>query len=90
MNPPYALFIGGVVAMGYATIGVFFLRFWSQTREGLFLAFALAFWLMAANSALPAILDVPKEEQSPFYLLRLGAFLLIIGAIVRKNMGRQD
>lgn len=89
MNPPYALFIGGAVAMGYAVIGVFFLRFWAQTKDSLFFAFALAFWMLALNSALPAILDVPKEEQSPFYLLRLGAFLLIIGAIIRKNLGRQ-
>jgi hypothetical protein len=89
MNPPYALFISGTVAMGYAMIGVFFLRFWSQTKDSLFFTFALAFWLLALNSALPAIFDIPKEEQSPFYLLRLGAFLLIIGAIVRKNLGGQ-
>lgn len=81
-------FVAGLVAFGYTVIGVFFLRFWSQTRDSLFFTFALAFLLMALNQALPALLDVPKEEQSPFYLLRMGAFLLIIGAVVAKNLKR--
>lgn len=83
-------FVAGLVAFGYALIGVFFLRFWAQIRDSLFFTFALAFFLMALNSALPAMLDVPKEEQSPFYLLRVGAFVLIIGAVIRKNMGRRS
>jgi uncharacterized membrane protein len=28
---------------------------------------------------------IPREEQSPFYLIRLAAFLLIIGAVVAKS-----
>jgi len=88
MTPPHVVdFVAGLVAMGYAVSGVFFLRFWSQTRDSLFFTFALAFWLLALNQALPALLDVPKEEQSPFYLLRLAAFVLIIAAVVRKNLG---
>jgi hypothetical protein len=31
------------------------------------------------------VLDVPREEQSWAYLLRLAAFILIIVAIVYKN-----
>ena len=81
-------FVSGLVAFGYAVIALFFLKFWAQIRDSLFAAFALAFLLMALNAALPALLDVPKEEQSPFYLLRLGAFLLIIGAVVVKNLRR--
>jgi hypothetical protein len=83
-------FVSGLVAFGYALIAVFFLRFWSQIRDSLFFTFALAFFLLALNAALPALLEVPKEEQSPFYLLRLGAFLLIIGAVVRKNLGKRS
>lgn len=91
MNPAnLALFGSGLIAMGFLTAALFFLKFWRQTRDGLFLAFALAFVLMAANQSLPYLLEVPREEQSPFYLLRLAAFLLIIVAIVRKNMSRRD
>ena len=79
-------FLAGLVAMGHLVAAVFFLRFWSRTRDQLFLAFAAAFGLMALNQALVALLGVPREEQSALYLLRLVAFLLIIVAIVSKNL----
>ena len=79
-------FVWGLITMGYAVAGLFFLRFWSRTREGLFAAFAAAFWLLALNQALVAISAIPREEQTWFYLLRLAAFLIIIGAIVGKNL----
>lgn len=79
-------FLAGAIAMGYLMAGVFFLRFWARTRDGLFLAFAGAFALMALTNALVTILEVPREEQSGFFLLRLAAFLLIIGAILGKNL----
>jgi uncharacterized membrane protein YeiB len=82
--------VPGAIVMGYAVASLFFLKFWRRTRDGLFLAFSAAFLLMAATPCLTAILHIPKEEQSPFYLLRLAAYLLIIGAIVAKSVkGRQ-
>ena len=88
-EPVIAAFIAGVLAMGYAVGGFFFLRFWSRTRDSLFMVFAFAFWLMAANSALPILLGIPREDQSGVYLLRLGAFVLIIAAILGKNLSRR-
>ncbi|HVZ99996.1 MAG TPA: DUF5985 family protein [Caulobacterales bacterium] len=81
-------FISGAIAMGYAVAAIFFLRFWRRTRDGLFLAFALAFVLLALNSALTVILGSLLEERSWIYLLRLAAFCLLIVAILRKNAGR--
>jgi hypothetical protein len=78
-------FIGGVITMGYVVAGLFFLRFWTRTRDGLFAAFALAFWLLAANQGLVAALGATREEQTWFYLLRLLAFIIIIGAVIAKN-----
>ena len=86
MSFPVFLFLSGVITMGYVIAGLFFLRFWSRTRDSLFVAFACAFWLLAVNQALVALAGVPREEQSWIYLLRLGAFTLIIAAIVRKNL----
>ena len=86
MTPVPVLVAAGAIAMGYAVASVFFLRFWATTRDRLFLAFAGAFALMALNQGLPALLNIPREEQSNFYLLRLVAFLLIIFAIVAKNL----
>jgi peptidoglycan/LPS O-acetylase OafA/YrhL len=81
-------FVWGLITMGYAVAGLFFLRFWTRTRDGLFAAFAAAFWLLALNQALVALSDVPREEQTWFYLLRLAAFMLIIGAVIAKNWRR--
>jgi hypothetical protein len=80
-------FTSGGIAMGYLVAGAFFLRFWVRSRDGLFAAFAAAFWLMALNQALPVLLQVPSEDQSGIYLLRLAAFGLIIAAVLRKNLG---
>lgn len=78
-------FAAGFLTAGYMVAALFFLKFWRRTRDGLFLAFAAAFALMAVNQAVPVLFGIPDEALGGVYLLRLGAFLLIIGAIVRKN-----
>ena len=79
-------FVSGAITMGFAIAGLFFLRFWVRTKDKLFLAFALAFWLLAINQGLVALSGIPREEQSWIYLIRLVAFTLIIGAIIHKNI----
>jgi hypothetical protein len=82
---PAYTFISGAVAAGFLVSGLFFLRFWRKTRDGLFISFALAFWLLGLGQALVALTDIPVEERSWIYLIRLAAFLLILLAIFRKN-----
>lgn len=81
-------FISGLITMGFLIAGLFFLRFWRRTGDLLFAAFAAAFWLLAANQTLLVLADVPAEEKTWFYLLRLAAFGLIIAAITFKNRQR--
>ncbi len=78
-------FLGGAVAMGLAVAALFFLKFWRRTREGLFLAFSGSFLLLAITQALLTLSGVPTEERSWLYLLRLLAFLLILGAMWWQN-----
>jgi len=78
-------FLSGAVAFGFVVCALFFLRFWVRSRDFLFLAFALAFALLGIGQALLAIGNVPTEERSYVFLIRLAAFTLIIIAIVRKN-----
>ena len=85
MPPHIANFVAGMITMGYIVAGGFFLRFWRRSGDALFAVFAISFWLMALNQAIVALARIPREEQSPAYLLRLAAFLLIIFAIWRKN-----
>lgn len=83
-----ASFLAGMIVAGFALAGLFFLKFWKRTREELFLAFTAAFWLLGITQALLTFSDVPVEERTWLYLLRLTAFLLILGAIWRKNTRR--
>ena len=81
-------FLAGAVAMGFAIAALMFLKFWRRTREGLFLAFAGSFLLLSINHAMLSLSNVSLEERSSLYLVRLAAFLLIIGALWRKNRKR--
>ncbi|WP_296595166.1 DUF5985 family protein [Phenylobacterium sp.] len=88
-DPILAAYAAGALTLGFLAVGLFFLKFWRRTRDGLFLAFATAFALLAVNQAAPVLLDIPSENQGYIYLLRLAAFMLIIAAVVRKNFGRR-
>ena len=79
--------ISGALVMGYFTAGLFFARFWRETRDRLFGSFAAAFWLLAIQRAALALSDEPNGEQLVLYSIRLLAFVLILAAIVDKNRG---
>jgi hypothetical protein len=78
-------FLFGLITAGFLVAGAFFFHYWHRTNDSLFRAFGVAFWLMAANQALSAFAASIAGETSIVYLLRLGAFTVIAGAILRKN-----
>jgi hypothetical protein len=80
--------INGAVAMGSAIAGLFFLQFWTRTRDRLFVFFALAFWILGLDWVAIGVLALPGEITYSLYLPRLLAFVLIIAAIVDKNRSR--
>ncbi|HEV2616217.1 MAG TPA: DUF5985 family protein [Candidatus Acidoferrales bacterium] len=78
-------FLLGVIATTSLIAGVFFLKFWRDTRDSLFLAFAIAFIIEGLNRS-AVLFASQSNEGSPWtYLVRLFAFLLILAAIVKKN-----
>jgi hypothetical protein len=79
-------FVSGLITMGFLVAGLFFLRSWHRTRDGLFAIFAAAFALLALNQARAALLGLPRDELGWIYLLRIAGFTLIIVGIVRKNV----
>jgi hypothetical protein len=79
-------FLSGAVTFGYLVAAGFFLRFWRRTADRLFLAFAAAFVLFALNQFFAAALVVVSEPSSLIYVLRVMGFVLIIAAIVDKNV----
>lgn len=83
-------FLSGAISMGFFVCGLFFLRFWTRSKDELFLGFAVAFVLLSVGQATLALTGVPVEERSWIYLLRLASFLIIIFVIWRKNSRRAD
>lgn len=87
MIPAIDNFLLGVIATTSLVAGVFFLKFWRHTRDTLFLAFAIAFLIEFANRV-ALLFATQGNEGSPWiYVVRLVAFLLILGAILKKNYG---
>jgi peptidoglycan/LPS O-acetylase OafA/YrhL len=82
-------YLAGAITLGYVISALFFLRFWRRTSDRLFLAFAIAFALFALNQALAQWLGAADERVGYTYVLRVTGFLVILGAIVDKNLGRR-
>ena len=79
--------IGIAAALAFVA-SLFFARFWRKTGDGFFGYFAAAFFLLSAQWILVAVIAPDRETRPLFYLMRAGAFLLIIFAIVVKNRGK--
>lgn len=78
--------VSGAMVMGYLVAGLFFLRFWRDTRDRLFAIFAGAFWLLAVQRGVLTVVAHQGDEGAVgIYGLRLVAFLLILYAIIDKN-----
>lgn len=78
-------FLHGAAAANCGFIGLFFLRFWRQSRDALFLSFALAFLILGIERAVLGLWPSATEWREYVYVLRLLAFCLIIYGIVDKN-----
>jgi len=81
-------FLLGVIATMSCVAGLFFLRFWRETRDVFFLAFALFFFIEAANRVALLFFTRPNEGSPWIYVVRLLALLVILAAILNKNYGR--
>ena len=82
-------FLLGVIAMAALTSGLFFLKFWRRTRDPLFLAFAVSFFIDAGNRTVVLNLPNPSEASPWTYIVRLLSFAIILAAVVQKNYGKK-
>lgn len=78
--------LAGGIATASLIAGLFFLRFWRQTRDRFFMFFAASFLIEGLNRfALYALAGL--DDQHPiYYVIRLVAYGLIVWAIVDKNL----
>ena len=79
------MFVFGMLVMGDLVAALFFLRFWQRTGDQLFQAFGLAFLILTVQRALLAY-HAAGTEPAWVYFLRAIAFVLILAAIVGKNL----
>ena len=82
-------FLSGAVTLGMIVACLFFVRFWHKTSDRFFLAFAMAFFLLAVNQALALWIGGADERAGYTYLIRVLAFVLILIAIVDKNLSKK-
>jgi hypothetical protein len=80
------LFIQGAIMFGFFVASIFFAKFWRETHDRLFLLFALSFGLMGVNRIGFLLTGLETELRTYQYFVRLIAFILIIVAIVDKNV----
>lgn len=79
-------FLSGAVTAGFLVAAAFFWRFFRKTHDRLFIAFAAAFLLFALNQALLGLFHVATEPESLVYVLRILGFVVILAAILDKNV----
>jgi hypothetical protein len=80
----------GAVSMASLIAGLFFLRFWRDTRDRFFLLFAFSFFVEGINRATLGLSAMSQEQQPFFYMVRLFSFILILLAILGKNRKKAE
>jgi hypothetical protein len=80
-------FLLGVIVTASITAGIFFLKFWRQTRDLLFLAFGVAFLVEGVNRTTLLLAPSPNEGSASIYVVRLLAFVLMLAGILYKRAG---
>ena len=76
----------GAIAFSNCIASLFFLRFWKQTQDRLFLMFSIYFGIEGINRVLMGLSRLNfNEEQPVIYFIRFVSYLLIVIAILDKN-----
>ena len=77
--------LNGATAMACLAIAAFFVRFWRDSRDRLFLCLSAAFVTFAANYAVLGALIPADERRAYAFVLRLVGFVAILIGIVLKD-----
>src|SRR5581483_7246492 len=64
-------FFSGMITMGFLVAALFFFRFWKQTRDFLFMSFAVSFILLALGQTAGVVSQSYREDEIWIYLFRL-------------------
>jgi hypothetical protein len=78
--------LSGALTFAYFLAAVHFVRFWRRTADPLFAHFAVAFCLFSLNQLVSSVPTLTNETDGYEYLLRVAGFVIILIAIVQKNL----
>jgi Ca2+/Na+ antiporter len=78
-------FLTGVIAISCFVASLFFSRFWRQSRERLFIYFAVSFLLLGINRLTLIYVPESLEPYTWLYLVRLLAFVVLLVGILEAN-----
>jgi hypothetical protein len=78
-------FLLGIIVSATLVAAAYFLKFWRQTRDPLFLGFAAAFFIEGINRTCFLFVASPESGSVTLYSVRLMSYLLILCAIAYKN-----
>ena len=88
LHPSLDYFLLGFIAACSLLAGLYFLRFYRSTRDPLFLAFLVFFVVQGCSSAFTLELSQPNIGTPMIFLVRLLSVLLVLAAILWKNVAR--
>lgn len=80
----------GASATASFVVGLFFLRYWRDTNDRLFVIFGTAFFILGGTRIALAMTVSKDEDFTYLYWFRLIAFALILAAIIDKNRPRRS
>ena len=78
-------YMWGVLATSCLVVAMFFLHYWRDSRERLFMFFSAAFALMAVQWTASALSGTDEKHHAYLLILRILAFLCIIAGIMDRN-----
>jgi hypothetical protein len=79
------VFMWGATTLGCWVIALFFLKYWSRTRDRLFLSFSAAFLILSFNWLGLVVTSPSQESRHWIFVVRIIAFALILLGILDKN-----
>lgn len=86
--PNLDYFLLGLIAACSLVAGLYFLRFYRSTRDPLFLAFLIFFVVQGCTNAATLELSQPNLGTPMIFLIRLLSVLVVLAAILWKNMAK--
>jgi hypothetical protein len=80
-----ASFFDGAAVMACLAVGLFFVRFWRESGDRLFVCLAAAFGIFAINYTILGTLPLADERRPYAFALRLIGFVAILVGILVKD-----